>query len=137
MTVAFSIPVRVYYEDTDAGGVVYYANYLRYMERCRSDWLRSVGLEIRDLAARFGVLFAVRAANVEYIKPAQLSDLLTVSVLVAKFGRVSLDLDQLIHRGDDLVCQGRIRLAGIDAETFLPKPFPDELTNELTTWKTP
>ena len=82
MTVAFAIPVRVYYEDTDAGGVVYYANYLRFMERCRSDWLRSAGLEIRDIAARHGLLFAVRAANVEYIKPAQLSDLLTVSVLV-------------------------------------------------------
>ena len=137
MTVAYSIPVRVYYEDTDAGGVVYYANYLRFMERCRSDWLRSAGLEIRDIAARYELLFAVRAANVEYIKPAQLSDLLTVSVLVAKFGRVSLDLDQEIHRDSDLVCRGRIRLASVDAGTFLPKPIPDELKNELTTWKTP
>ena len=137
MTVAFSIPVRIYYEDTDAVGVVYYANYLRFMERCRSEWLRSLGHEIRDIQSRHGVLFAVRSAHLEYLKPAQLSDLLTVSVTIVKCGRVSLDVDQPVHHDGELICQGRIRLASLNADTLLPSPIPADLSNTMNSWKTP
>ena len=80
---AFTITVRIYYEDTDAGGVVYYANYLKFLERCRSEWLRSIGHDQTDLLRDPGIAFVVRSINLEFLKPARLDDLLTVSLEVA------------------------------------------------------
>jgi acyl-CoA thioester hydrolase len=126
MTVGHSIPVRVYFEDTDAEGVVYYANYLRFMERARTEWLRAIGYEIDRLAAD-GIVFAVRSACIEYVRPARLDDLLTVSATLEKAGRVSMDVAHEITRGGDIVCRGAVRLACLQRETFAPRRIPETL----------
>ena len=121
---AFSVLVRVYYEDTDAGGVVYYANYLRFMERGRTEWLRDLGFEQDQLSRDEGVVFAVRSANVDFIKAARFNEQLQVSVELVKYGKASVNFRQHIHRGNELLCSGDIRLACVDADTFRPKAIP-------------
>ncbi len=103
---AFSIPVRVYYEDTDAGGVVYYANYLKYFERCRTEWLRAVGHEQNDLLRDPGIAFMVRTVNLEYRKPARLDDQLVVSLEVEKISRVQIFFRQHIARANPAADDG-------------------------------
>ena len=120
----FTWQVRVYYEDTDAGGVVYYANYLAYMERARSEWLRTLGFENHTLATQQGVVFAVRRACVDYLQPARLDELLDVSLTLKKRGRASLLFDQQVRRGDELLCQGEILLACVDVSSFKPTAIP-------------
>ncbi len=137
MTTGYSISVRVYYEDTDTCGVVYYANYLRFMERCRSDWLRDLGFDVHDVSRRFGIVFAVRSATIEYHQPARLSDLLEVSIESVKSGRVSLTVTQRIVRDGELVCSGRLKLASLNAVSFDPQPIPPELYDRMNEWKTP
>lgn len=123
----FSIPVRVYYEDTDAAGVVYHANYLKYMERCRSDWLQHCGCNVQAVAERFGILFVLRRVAVEYRSPARLCDLLNVTLDVARVGRVTLDLEQSVHRNGEVLCSGILRLASLEPASFKPKSMPDHL----------
>ncbi len=137
MTAVFTIPTRVYYEDTDASGVVYYANYLRFMERARSDWLRDVGLDVCAIAENQGALFVVRTAAIDYLKPARLSDLLTVSVAIKRLGRASLEVEQEIRKDHALLCRGTIKLVSVDTQTFLPRPIPDEVRIGIDTWKLP
>lgn len=96
--VKFTFPVRVYFEDTDAGGVVYYANYLKYLERCRSEWLRSVGFDQSALLRDPGIAFVVRSVNVEYLKPARLDDELLIELTVGKIGRAQIHFQQRIRR---------------------------------------
>lgn len=120
----FNWQVRVYYEDTDAGGVVYHANYLAYMERARSEWLRTLGFDNRSLARREGVIFAVRRASIDYHRPANLDELLDVSVRLKKRGRASLVFEQQVRRGEVLLCQGDILLACVDAASFKPTAIP-------------
>lgn len=103
---AFTIPVRIYYEDTDAGGVVYYANYLKYLERCRTEWLRSIGHEQGNLLRDDGIAFVVRSVNLEYLKPARLDDLLSVSLEVEKISRSQIFFRQHIRRGNPRVTDG-------------------------------
>ncbi|WP_305072348.1 tol-pal system-associated acyl-CoA thioesterase [Propionivibrio sp.] len=103
---AFTIPVRIYYEDTDAGGVVYYANYLKFLERCRTEWLRSIGHEQGDLLRDAGIAFVVRSVSLEYLKPARLDDLLTVSLEVEKISRSQIFFRQHIRRGNPLAEDG-------------------------------
>ncbi|MDR3300582.1 MAG: tol-pal system-associated acyl-CoA thioesterase [Candidatus Accumulibacter sp.] len=98
-TNAFTFPVRIYYEDTDAGGVVYYANYLKFLERCRSEWLRSIGFEQAELLRAPGIAFVVRNVNLDYLKPARLDDLLTVSLEVEKITRAQIFFRQHVQRG--------------------------------------
>jgi acyl-CoA thioester hydrolase len=136
VTVGFSIPFRVYYEDTDAGGVVYYANYLHFMERARTEWLRSLGFEIDKLVEVDGVVFAVRSITVDYHKPARLNDLVTVGVVPLAVGRASIEVDQEIRREGTLLCRGRVKLACLDARTFAPRPLPKPITAELQAWTT-
>ncbi|HEY0338651.1 MAG TPA: YbgC/FadM family acyl-CoA thioesterase, partial [Burkholderiales bacterium] len=95
---AFIWPVRVYYEDTDAGGVVYYANYLKFTERARTEWLRAAGFEQTDLAEAHGVIFVVRAFAIDYLKPARFNDTLQVSVELTKVGAGQIDLAQRVSR---------------------------------------
>lgn len=121
---AFVFPVRIYYEDTDAGGVVYHANYLRFMERARTEWLRDHGYEINKLEQDFGFLFAVRSVSIDYLKPAYLNDLLSIQVSIARTGRVSLDIDQEVYRDKVLLCRARIKLAGVAVDTFRPMALP-------------
>lgn len=120
----FVWPVRVYYEDTDAGGVVFYANYLNFMERARTEWLRAAGVEQDQLLADSGVLFVIVEVNVRYHKPARFNDLLDVTVAPVDRGRSRFTVRQEVRRGDELLVSGTVSAACIDAATFKPKPIP-------------
>lgn len=126
----FTWPVRVYYEDTDAGGVVYYANYLRFLERARTEWLRAAGFEQPQLLRDFDVIFVVRALTIEYLRPARFNDLLSVTVSPLHFGRSVLDLAQTIER-DALLVTARVKIACVQASTFRPTGIPAVLRNRL------
>lgn len=123
----FEIPVRIYYEDTDAGGVVYHANFLCFMERARTEWLRERGYELDKLEQEYGFLFAVRSVNIDYLKPAYLNDLLSVKVSIARKGKASLDIDQEVYRDETLLCRAKIKLAGITVDSFRPMALPVNL----------
>lgn len=137
MAVEFSIPIRIYYEDTDAGGIVYYANYLRFMERCRTEWLRHIGFDVREVTERFGVIFAVHSAAIRYLKPARLSDLLAVSMSVENCGRASLAVKQEVRRNGQLLSHGDVKLVVLDADRLRPQPIPTEILEGINTWKMP
>lgn len=121
---AFVFPVRIYYEDTDAGGVVYHANFLCFMERARTEWLRELGYELTTLEQEFGFLFAVRSVDIDYLSPAHLNDLLKIEVSISRQGKASLDIDHKVYRDETLVCRARIKLAGIAADSFRPMALP-------------
>lgn len=124
MATEFSIPVRVYYEDTDAAGVVYYANYLKFMERARTEWLRAFGFDQHRLTREAGVLFAVRSVKADYLKPAWLDDELTVSTVMRRRGSASITFEQQVRRGGELLCPGEVRIACLAAEDFSPVAIP-------------
>ena len=128
----FIWPVRVYYEDTDAGGVVYYANYLRFFERARTEMLRAMGYEQDELIVNEGIIFAVRSVQADYLNPARFNELLEVSAEVILAKKVTLTFEQLITRGDDVLCKSIIRIACLDAETMRPKAIPENLLELLT-----
>ena len=130
MTEQFSWPVRVYYEDTDAGGIVYYGNYLKFMERARTEWLRSCGIDVARLADTDRLMFTVRAITLDFLKPARLSDNLDVSVAVGWMRKVSVELEQSVVRAGDVLCAGRVRLACVDVDTLKPKAMPETLVGE-------
>ena len=126
--------VRVYYEDTDSGGVVYYANYLRFLERARTEWLRGYGVEQDTLAQHEGLIFAVRSVHLEYVKPAKFNDLLDVSVAISKAGKASLTFDQTIRRADgqnQLLCTGQVKVACLSADTLRPQAIPETISREI------
>jgi acyl-CoA thioester hydrolase len=127
----FRWPVRVYWEDTDAGGVVFYANYLKFFERARTEWLRSLGIEQQALKDRTGAVFVVEETSVKYRRPARLDDELAVTVTLDNLGRSSLTLSQQSWRGSDLLVEGRIRIACVDVTRFRPRRLPDELAASL------
>jgi acyl-CoA thioester hydrolase len=134
-TATFVWPLRVYYEDTDSGGVVYYANYLRYLERARTEWLRALGVEQSLLVAERGVLFAVREVHLDLRRPARLDDRLLVSVAVAERRHASLVFYQRIARQADSerpLCLARVRVACLDAQGFRPRALPADLFAELS-----
>jgi len=122
----FSWRTRVYWEDTDGGGVVYYANYLKFMERARTEWLRSLGHSQMELAETHGFVFAVVEVKVNYRRPARLDDELLVSCVPVPEGRASLRFRQTVTRADATVlADGEVRVACVDAKTFRPRPLPD------------
>jgi acyl-CoA thioester hydrolase len=122
----------VYYEDTDAAGIVYYANHLKFMERARTEWLRSLGFELPDMKSTDGVLFTVAKLNLEYNKPAIFNDTLSVSVEMERMARSYLDLTQRVIRTDEeLICRGTVRIACVDAGTLKPRRMPQKLITEL------
>ena len=123
----FGIPIRIYWEDTDAGGIVFYANYLKFFERARTEWLRSRGVEQERLRADTGLLFVVASTWLSYRSPARLDDLLDVTVEVAHAGQASMQFVQQAWRGDTLLADGGIRVAAVDAGTFQPRRIPNEL----------
>jgi len=134
----FLWPVRVYWEDTDGGGVVYYANYLRYLERARTEWLRTLGYSQRELAHDPGLIFTVIALEIEYRRPARLDDALLVSCTPRREGAASVSFAQEIHRAQsaaarpgELVASARVRVACVDARSFRPQRLPDFLLNAL------
>ena len=121
---------RVYWEDTDGGGIVYYANYLRFLERARTEWLRSLGFSQLQLAEEPGVLFAVVSLNIEYRRPAKLDDELVTTCEPVMEGSASLRFAQRIFRGaNELLVEASVRVACIDARTLRPKRLPDFLSN--------
>ncbi|MDX1610524.1 MAG: tol-pal system-associated acyl-CoA thioesterase [Halofilum sp. (in: g-proteobacteria)] len=130
----FRLPVRVYYEDTDAGGVVYYANYLKYLERARTEWLRSLGHDQRDTVAQRGVLFAVRSINADYRSPARLDDLLSVELRVEAVGSASIDFAQAVRREADgaELLTARVRIACLDAASFRPARIPRDIKGDIS-----
>lgn len=128
----FHLSVRVYYEDTDAGGVVYHANYLCFMERARTEWLRELGYE-QDVLRAEGVLFIVRRVALEYLKPARFNDLLDISVKITGQRGASVNIEQTItNQNGETVCEGDIRIACVDAETLRPRPIPKNMFPELS-----
>lgn len=127
----FTWPVRVYWEDTDAGGVVYYANYLKFMERARSEWLRSLGVEQTDLAERDGVVFVVRQVEVDYLKPARFNDALSVTCALAELNKVSLALTQRIERAGEPLVTARVKIACVTREQFRPAKIPTHIQQRL------
>ncbi|MBD3670759.1 MAG: tol-pal system-associated acyl-CoA thioesterase [Gammaproteobacteria bacterium] len=129
----FQWPVRIYYEDTDSGGVVYYANYLKYMERARTEWLRAAGFEQDELIEQKGVLFAVRSVQADYLSPARFNDLLTVSATIIEQGRASLTFKQEVRREADnrLLCTGKIKIVSLKTETMKPCAIPQAITNAV------
>lgn len=128
----FAIDVRVYYEDTDRGGIVYYANYLKYMERARTEVLRAHGFGQEDLHEKQRRMFVVRKAEIDYFQPAVLDDQLTVSAFVAEMKRASLVFGHKIHnQHGQLITGGRILLACLDADTHRPVAIPEQLAEVL------
>ena len=130
---AFRFPVRVYYEDTDAAGVVYYANYLRFMERARTEWLSSLGFELADLEREHGIAFAVHHVDIRYHQPARLGDRLDVTVAMAGQGRTRLIADQQVRRGEDVLVDARVTLACLDHAHWRPARIPAPLAARMET----
>lgn len=127
----FSWPVRVYYEDTDAGGVVFYANYLRFLERARTEMLRHLGFEQDQLREQENLLFVVRSVTVDYLKPARFNEMLDVSAKVIDCKKTSLTFEQNISRQQDLLCSASVRIACLDAQSMKPKPIPNVLLQQI------
>ena len=129
---AFHWRVRVYWEDTDAGGVVYYANYLKFMERARSEWLRAYGFEQDVLRDEAGVVFVVRRVEIDYLSPARFNEELDVSVKLHEMGRASLSVRQELMRGSTCLAKAVVALACVDAANFKPVKMPATLLQALT-----
>ncbi|MGR9044884.1 MAG: tol-pal system-associated acyl-CoA thioesterase [Gammaproteobacteria bacterium] len=127
----FNWPVRIYYEDTDAGGVVYYANYLKFFERARTEMLRRLGFEQDRLLADEGVIFVVRSVQVDYLMPARFNEQINVSALVTLAKKASLIFTQTVTRGDDVLCRGTVRIACLDSQSMRPKAIPEFLLEQL------
>ena len=130
---AFSLPIRVYFQDTDAGGVVYHASYVNFMERARTEWLRErYGYSNAGLMREFGVVFVVRSLRLDYFKPALLDDLLEVTAQIKDVGRSRLTLLQNVRRGDEVLAEGEVHLVCVSVESFKPVSVPEVLRKQ---WK--
>ena len=131
MTPSFTHAIRVYWEDTDAGGVVYYANYLKFMERARTEWLRSLGFDQQVLRASHGVVFVVRRVEIDYLAPARLDDLLVVSTQRTEMTRTCLTVAQEIV-ADQPLTRALVQIVCIDPASFKPVKIPEPLLEKLT-----
>jgi acyl-CoA thioester hydrolase len=123
--------LRVYWEDTDAGGVVFYANYLKFFERARTEWLRTLGFGQQALRETTGSLFVVAETRVQYRRPARLDDELDVTVALREAGRASMLIAQQAWRGGDLLAEGDIRIGCVDAGTFRPTRIPTQILETI------
>ncbi len=126
----FTWPVRVYYQDTDAGGVVYHTNYVNFMERARTEWLRSFGHSNAGLMKELGVMFVVRSIRIDYLKPALLDDMLEVTAHLTKVGRNQMTLAQEVRRGEELLTQADVHLVCVGKESFKPVSVPEMLRKQ-------
>lgn len=127
LATAFRWPIRVYWEDTDAAGIVFYANYLKFFERARSEWLRSLGFAQEALRTAAGLGFVVTDTALHYREPARLDDVLEVTVQVAHVGLASLTVAQQARRAGRLLAEGTIRVGCVDLGTFRPRRTPDDI----------
>jgi 4-hydroxybenzoyl-CoA thioesterase len=126
----FSFPIRVYIEDTDAGGIVYYVNYLKYMERSRTEFLRSLGYD-KPAILEGGLLLVVHAAQINYRRSARLDDQLQVNAQIEKLARTYIEFKQQVMRGDELLCEGGIRIACVDSITMKPSAIPIAMHHQI------
>lgn len=131
----FNWNIRVYYEDTDAGGIVFYANYLKFFERARTEWLRAAGVSQQLLVQTHGVIFVVKSTALDYHAPAQLDDELKVSVVVRRLGRASVQFVQeawrINHAKPELLATGEIKVGCVDAQSYRPCAIPDEVALKI------
>lgn len=127
----FAFPVRVYWEDTDAAGIVYYANYLRFLERARTEWLRAKGYDQQALARRHEVVFVVRSIALEFLRPARLDDALSVSVALQRIEGAAIDLSQRIERAGACLVKGDVKLACVRIAAVQPARIPREIRDAL------
>jgi acyl-CoA thioester hydrolase len=132
----FQFPIRIYWEDTDAGGIVFYANYLKFFERARTEWLRALGIEQQALKHEVGGMFVVSETALKYHRPAQLDDLLRVTAELAEAGRATLTLQQQAWRdkpgqAPDLLAEGTIRIGWVDSQTLKPGRIPATILKAL------
>lgn len=130
-------PVRVFWEDTDAGGVVYHSNYLKFMERARSEMIRESGVSQTAMAAECGAVLVVASLSIEYRRPAVLEDALHVRSALAELRRASCVIRQDIFRGEELLTRGSVRIACVDPKTHRPVPFPEKLHGAMTAFLAP
>jgi len=124
MSPAFSWPVRIYYEDTDAGGIVFYANYLKFFERARTEWLRAAGVNQQALAEEDGAIFVVKRASIDYHAPAKLDDVLNLTLSIEKLGQASVQFIQQAWRGEVLLATASVKVGCVDAVTLRPRSLP-------------
>ena len=124
MPAVFTWPVRIYYEDTDAGGIVFYANYLKFFERARTEWLRARGVDQHLLAEQEGAIFVVKNAAIDYHAPAKLDDVLNLTLSIEKLGRASVQFMQQALRGEVLLCSAQVKVGCVDAATLRPRSLP-------------
>jgi acyl-CoA thioester hydrolase len=129
----FSFPVRVYYEDTDAAGVVYYANYLKFMERARTEWLAAMGFPLAIFEREHGVVFVVHRCEIDFRRPARLNDDLAVTVEVEHCGAARLVARQEVRRAGDVLTSARVTLACVDAARWRPARIPVPLAQRMET----
>jgi acyl-CoA thioester hydrolase len=132
MAGTFTWPVRVYWEDTDAGGVVYYANYLKFLERARSEWLRALGFEQPELLGRHGGMFVVKRVEADYLLPARFNDSLIVEAALVEQNKASLAMAQRILRGSEILMSARVTLVWVKEISFKPARIPAEILQPLT-----
>jgi len=128
----FSWPVRVYFQDTDAGGVVYHASYVNFMERARTEWLRTHGYSNAGLMQEFGAVFVVRSLKLDYLKPALLDDLLDITAQIKDIGRSRISLIQSVRRNDEVLTEAEVHLVCVSLEDFKPIRVPEALREQ---WK--
>lgn len=126
----FTFPVRVYYEDTDSGGVVYYANYLKFLERARTEWLRAAGFEQPQLLSDFNVIFVVRSVAIEYLRPAMFNDLLNITAQPTKIGRSSIEIAQTVSR-EEILVTAHVKIVCVDGASFKPVSIPTPVREKL------
>lgn len=130
-TATFSWPVRVYYEDTDSGGVVYHANYLNFMERARTEWLRALGFEQTDLKVKLQVIFVVHSMALQFKSPARFNDEIVVQSQIIRVGHGSVEFTQTITRAAQTLIIANVKLACVNSETFRPTPIPEVVKSAM------
>jgi len=135
MKAIFTFPIRIYWEDTDAGGIVFYANYLKFFERARTEWLRSLGVEQQSLKDKSGGMFVVSETHIKYFSPARLDDLIEVTAQTSEAGRASLVLYQqawhFVNGEHKLLAEGTIRIGWVDTQTMKPGRIPAQILEAL------
>ena len=131
MPSVFTWTVRVYYEDTDAGGIVFYANYLKFFERARTEWLRAVGIGQQELIERAGAAFVVKSASIDYHAPARLDDEIRLTLEVKKLGHASVQFGQKAWRGEQLLAEASVRVGCVDLATVRPRSLPEDVADKM------
>lgn len=126
----YSLPLRVYIEDTDAGGIVYYVNYLKFMERARTEWMRAAGYGKTAIFSHDS-MFVVTETAVNYLKPATLDDELVVTAAVSSVRGVGITFEQSVRRGSDILCQGTVQVACVDRQSLKPRRIPADMRAQL------